>query len=255
MPAVRSEPAARTTIPWGPLGVASSAFAAVVVLGASPYAQYLHHEYQPSSASGQLAGVAFFLAGWGLMMLAMMLPSAAALLGHVARLADHGSARCRLQLLVGAGFMTTWIGVGCAFRVGDGLVHLAVDASGWLAARPNLIGGSALLVAGLFQFSSLKDRCLTACRTPAGFVYRHWHGEHTSWDAVRIGLAYGASCVGCCWALMLVLFGLGVASAVWMVALGAVIAAEKSTSVGGRLTRPVGIVLMAAALVFVLVGL
>lgn len=253
-PCVPATLGTRPGLPWVAFGLAGSAFLAIVALGASPYARYLDHTYQPTSAVGQAGAILLFLAGWTLMMLAMMLPTATSLLAAVARLGADPAAGRRLQILAGAGFVGMWIAVGYAFRAGDVFVHVGVDAIGWLSARPNLIGASALFVAGAFQFTSLKHRCLTACRSPTGFVYRHWHGRHAAGDAARIGMAYGASCVGCCWALMLVLFGLGTASVAWMLALGAVMAVEKNTAIGPRISAPIGVVLLAAAAWFAVFG-
>jgi predicted metal-binding membrane protein len=234
-------------MPWPVLGIAATALAALAAIGASPYARYLQHDYQPASAAGQAGAVALFLAGWALMMLAMMLPTATALLGAVARLGADPAAGRRLQVLAATGFLGVWLAVGYAFRAGDMLVHDAVDAIEWLAARPQLVPSLALLTAGLFQFSALKRRCLTACRTPLAFLYRHWHGGHPTHAALRIGAAYGASCVGCCWALMLVMFGLGTASVAWMLGVGAVMAIEKNTPAGQRLSGPIGLLLIVAA--------
>lgn len=239
----RSSPA----LPWATLALAATALAALAVLGASPYARYVHHDYQPASAAGQAGAVALFLAGWTLMLLAMMLPTATKLLAAVARIGGDRAAARRLQLLAAAGFIATWIAVGYAFRTGDVLVHATVDSIGWLQQRPELIPAAVLAAAGLFQFSALKHRCLTACRTPTSFLYRHWHGEHPDRDALRIGMSYGVSCVGCCWALMLVMFGLGTVSLAWMLALATVMAVEKNSAFGARLSAPVGLLLIAAA--------
>jgi len=233
--------------PWAILALAGAALVALVAWGASPYARYLDHDYQPASAAGQAGATVAFVAGWALMIAAMMLPTATALLQAVGRLGRDAAAARRLQLLTAAGFLATWAAVGYAFRAGDVMVHAGVDAWAWLADRPQLVGAGMLVVAGAFQFSPLKRRCLTACRSPTSFLYRHWRGRHASRDAVRIGLAYGASCAGCCWALMLVMFGLGTASLGWMLGAGTVMAVEKNTAIGARLTAPLGVGLLAAA--------
>jgi len=246
--------ASRQELPWATFGLAAAAALAIVAVGVSPYARYLHHEYEPDSAMGQVAAVFLFLVGWALMLLAMMLPTATTLLAAVGRLGHDRVAARRLQLLAGTGFLSTWVVVGYAFRVGDILVHTTVDSVDWLAARPHLVVAATLFVAGAFQFTSLKHRCLTACRTPTGFVYRHWHGGHAARDAARIGVAYGVSCVGCCWALMLVLFGVGLGNVAWMFALGAVMAVEKNTAIGPRIGAPVGLVLVAVAIGVAVLG-
>lgn len=247
MAGMRARDGAQPGTPWLVLGLAASACLAIVALASSPYARYLDHDYRAESAAGQAGALVLFLGGWALMLLAMMLPTATSLLAAVARLGADRAAGRRLQTLAAGGFLGTWMAVGYVFRTADTLVHVAIDAVAWLAARPNLVGASALVVAGAFQFTSLKYRCLTACRSPSSFVYRHWHGEHAARDAARIGVAYGWSCVGCCWALMLVLFGLGTTSLAWMFFLGAAVAVEKNTAVGPRLSAPIGVLLLAAA--------
>ena len=234
-------------MPWPVLGLAATALLALAAIGASPYARYLHHDYQPASAAGQAGAIVLFLAGWTLMMLAMMLPTATDLLGAVSRLGADRAAGRRLESLAALGFLGTWLAVGYTFRAGDVFVHDVIDATGWLAERPRLVPAFTLLLAGLFQFTALKRRCLTACRSPLAFLYRHWHGGHPGRDAMTIGAAYGVSCVGCCWALMLVMFGLGTASAAWMLGVGAIMAVEKNTAAGPRLSAPVGVLLIVAA--------
>jgi predicted metal-binding membrane protein len=244
--AVQASGQARPGAPWAILAVAATALLALLVVGASPYARYFDHAHQPESAAGQVGALVLFVAGWALMMLAMMLPTATSLLVAVGRLGGDPVAGRRLQRLTAAGFLATWIAVGYGFRAGDVLVHAGVDAIGWLESRPRLVGATALLLAGAFQFTPLKHRCLAACRSPTTFVYRHWHGGRQARDAVRIGAAYGASCVGCCWAIMLVLFGLGTASVAWMLGAGTLMAIEKNTAVGPRLSAPIGVALLAA---------
>jgi predicted metal-binding membrane protein len=104
----------------------------------------------------------------------------------------------------------------------------------------------------MFELTSLKHRCLTACRSPRSFVYRYWRGGRPAADAFRVGLSYGVSCVGCCWALMLVVFALGTVSLAWMLAFAAVMVIEKSTQFGRALVAPVGGVLIAAGLAMII---
>lgn len=234
--------------PWAISGLVLSAWLALWLWGMSPYARYLGHESATDGIVPVAAAVVFML-GWALMIAAMMLPTATGLLrsfGHVVRRRPDGR---RLERLVVAGFFGVWIAVGFAFRAFDGGVHAAVDAISWLDDRPQLVGAAALVAAGAFQFSALKHRCLTACRSPRNFIYRYWRGGRPGADSVRIGMAYGASCAGCCWALMLLLFALGTASLVWMFAVGALMALERNTAIGVKLSRPVGAGLIVAGLV------
>jgi predicted metal-binding membrane protein len=146
-----------------------------------------------------------------------------------------------------AGYLTLWAGFGLAAWVFDRGIHAAVDTWPWLAAHPQLIMGSTLLVAGLWQFSPLRDRCLDECRSPFGFIVNRWQGRSVRREAFAMGLAHGAFCIGCCWSLMLVMFGVGLGSVVAMLALGAVTAIEKNMPWGRRLTHPLGFVLVLAA--------
>jgi predicted metal-binding membrane protein len=91
----------------------------------------------------------------------------------------------------------------------------------------------------------LKYRCLERCRTPFAFVNARWHGRKPYREAFRIGFDHGVFCVGCCWALMLVMFATGVGSLLWMLALTAVMVAEKTSRAGARLVRPIGVTLVA----------
>ena len=97
------------------------------------------------------------------------------------------------------------------------------------------------MLAGLFQFSALKRRCLERCRSPLGQVMAHWRGRRPRREAWELGLAHGLFCVGCCWALMLVMFVVGMGNIGWMLVLGLVMAMEKNLSWGRRLSAPVGL--------------
>ncbi len=103
-----------------------------------------------------------------------------------------------------------------------------------------------LLLAGAYQFTPLKHRCLDKCRSPFSFVVEHWQGRRERWQAFQLGIHHGLFCVGCCWALMLLMFATGVGSLVWMLALTAVMVIEKTSRWGARLVAPVGVALLVA---------
>ena len=136
-----------------------------------------------------------------------------------------------------------WTTFGTAAFLGDLALHRLVERWGWLAARPALVGGAVLLLAGAFQFSTLKDRCLRVCRHPAGYLLQHY--QRGTGTAFRLGAGHGVFCVGCCWALMLVAFAAGVANLWWMAALTAVMVFEKTGQGGRRGVRPIGVGLLA----------
>jgi len=100
-------------------------------------------------------------------------------------------------------------------------------------------------------FSPLRDRCLDECRSPLGFVLNRWRGTSERREALLMGVAHGAFCVGCCWTLMLLMFPFGAGSLAWMLVLGIVMAIEKNVPWGSRIGRPLGVVLLAMGLVVV----
>ena len=136
-----------------------------------------------------------------------------------------------------------WTGFGAAAFVGDLGLHRTVDALPWLHAHPWLVSGAILAVAGGFQFTDLKDRCLDKCRHPGVYLMRHYgRGVDT---AFRIGRGHGLFCLGCCWALMLMMFAAGVANLPWMAVLTGVMFYEKAGQRGRAVTPYVGMALLA----------
>jgi predicted metal-binding membrane protein len=121
----------------------------------------------------------------------------------------------------------------------------ALAWNGWL------IGVAIIALAGTFQFSKLKHQCLEKCRTPLSFVIEHWRGQARARQAFRLGAQHGLFCVGCCWALMLLMFALGTGSLGWMLLLAAVMAIEKNVRWGKRLSAPFGVALLSWAVVLV----
>jgi predicted metal-binding membrane protein len=210
----------------------------------TPYGHYLHHD----GGGGPLVVEAgLFAAGWLLMIIAMMLPSSVPLVMTFGALVGRRRRPGQLVVLLLVGYLVVWGGFGVAAWLGDRGIHAAVDAWPWLAEHPQVIIATTLAVAGLWQFSSLRDRCLDACRSPLGFVMNRWRGTSERREALAMGIAHGAFCVGCCWSLMLVMFGVGLGSLSAMLALGAITAAEKNLPQGRRISRPLGIALILAA--------
>jgi predicted metal-binding membrane protein len=212
---------------------------------ASPYGRYLHHE----GGVGPIPlEAALFVLGWVLMIVAMMLPSSVPLVLTFGAIVGRRRRPGLLVALLLAGYLVVWGAFGLAAWVFDRGIHAAVDALPWLAAHPQLIIGGTLAAAGLWQFSPLRDRCLDECRSPLGFVINRWRGTSERRESFLMGIAHGAFCVGCCWSLMLVMFGVGLGSVTAMLALGALTAVEKNLPWGRRLTRPLGLALILAAI-------
>lgn len=227
-------------------GLVLAAWAALAAWGASPFAGLLGHR----DAGGELpaaARLAVFVVGWTLMTVAMMLPSSLPLVNLFRRFTLRRPDRGRLLLLLGAGYLWVWGAFGLLAYLGDGLLHAAVEQLPALQAAAGGIAAALLLTAGVYQFTPLKTLCLEKCRSPYSFLVQHWSGKRPGRDAFRLGVRHGLFCVGCCWTLMLLMFAIGGANLGWMLALGALMAAERTTRWGRRLTRPLGAVLVAWA--------
>ncbi|MFQ5946133.1 MAG: DUF2182 domain-containing protein [Anaerolineae bacterium] len=219
-------------------GLIGGAWVALGILGASAYAPYFSHSFEggaePSSAGVRLT---LFVAGWTLMSIAMMLPSSLPLV-TVFHTITRGT-WLLISLLV-AGYLGIWAFFGLASFLADTGLHALLDTSAWLNDRTDLIFPGLLLTAGLFQFSPLKYACLTQCRSPVGFVIQHWRGRTRALQAVTLGIRHGVFCVGCCWALMLLMLGVSGINLGWMLALGAIMFIEKAVDWGRWITAPVG---------------
>jgi predicted metal-binding membrane protein len=222
---------------------------ALFVWGLSPYAQYLDHRIlgQGGVTFGlQYAGLAaLFVAGWTLMTVAMMLPTALPLLVLFRRVTRSRPDALRLAGCLIAGYLGVWVLVGTLAHAGDLGLHAVIERSHWLEERSWLIGVSTVMLAGAYQFAPLKSLCLDRCRSPYSFIVEHWRGGKAGLEALRLGVSHGWFCVGCCWALMLLMFVVGVGNLGWMLALGAVMAIEKNLPWGRRLSAPLGALLLA----------
>jgi predicted metal-binding membrane protein len=229
----------------------------------SPYARYLEHGGWTDLAvigplcravpGGEVVVPALLHAsGWLLMIAAMMLPTTLPLLEIFRRVTAGRRDAGRLIVLVAVGYVCAWGGFGVVAHSADAGVLAAAERMPWIASHGWVAGVVLLSTAGLFQFSSLKYRCLEKCRTPLGFVIGHWRGKSPAREALRLGFDHGLFCVGCCWALMLLMFAVGTGSIGWMLALAAVMAAEKNLPGGQRLSAPLGcLLLISAAIVLV----
>jgi len=176
--------------------------------------------------SGMGGGAATFVAAWTVMMAAMMLPSAAPLV----LLYRRGSSAVATSILVG-GYLLVWAATGVPAYFAHEFLPMG--------AAP-----IALAAAGVYQLTPLKQSCLRRCRGPADFLMQRW-GR----GAVRLGLEHGLWCVGCCWALMLVLVLAGLMGLPWVVGIAAVVAVEKLTRHGVWWSRVTGVVLLVAAFI------
>jgi predicted metal-binding membrane protein len=205
----------------------------------------LHHDALIEGGGPLSAGLLLFLLAWQAMVAAMMLPSSLPLI----RLFEAASSRqdhpVRVRAAFLGGYAAVWSGFGALAFIGDADIHHVVHAVPWLEEHEWVIAGSVLAIAGAFQFSDLKDKCLTKCRHPGPYLLSHY--KRGVKGAFKLGAGHGLFCVGCCWALMLVMFAAGIAMLWWMAALTAVMVYEKTGRHGSKMTPYVGVTLLALA--------
>jgi predicted metal-binding membrane protein len=194
-----------------------------------------------------LGSVGFFVTVWVVMMAAMMFPSVWPMVGVYANVQrgrrERGQeAQAGATALFVAGYLAVWTAAGlAAYALFELLSSLSIDAFSWDRGGPYLAGG-VLVLAAAYELTPLKHACLRRCRGPLSFLLENWRDGRVG--ALWMGIAHGAWCLGCCWALMAALFALGVMSVGWMIVIAALIAVEKLAPWEWLATRGVAIVLV-----------
>jgi predicted metal-binding membrane protein len=231
------------------------AWGALWLWAASPYARYLDHG--DWTADGPVAALCRVVPGgtlmvptllaalaWVLMITAMMLPTALPLFSAFERVVVGRADSARLLALLALGYIAAWGAFGVVAHALHSLLLAHIDAVPGLAGHAWLLGAATIGAAGAFQFSRLKHRCLDKCRTPLSFVIEHWRGPRPAGQAFVLGAHHGLFCVGCCWALMVLMFVVGAGNLGWMLLLAALMAIEKNFVWGRHLSAPLGIALL-----------
>jgi predicted metal-binding membrane protein len=195
---------------------------------------------------GEWGGFTLVLPMWAAMILAMMLPTAGPMILTYAEIADtavHKGEPVVSPLVLAFGYVVVWLG----FAVVATVLQIALTRAELLdSSKPApVLAGVIFLIAGSYQFSMLKHACLSKCQRPFPFFFSNWT-EHAR-GVFKLGLRQGAYCLGCCWAMMLVMFAVGAMNIVWMAVLGILMTIEKMTSTP-RFSRVVGVA-------FVVIGL
>ena len=186
---------------------------------------------------------------WTAMMIGMMLPSAAPTLLLYARICRSDQADLapmRRVYAFAAGYLLAWAGFSVLATVLQWALSAAHLLSPMMQSGSALLSALLLLAAGAYQWTQIKQRCLSRCRSPAEFISRHW--RRGVGGALRMGWAHGLFCLGCCWALMLLLFVGGVMSLAWIGAITLLVLLEKLLPAGVLTGRLAGVVIAAAGL-------
>jgi predicted metal-binding membrane protein len=202
----------------------------------------------PAEAAPGPALVEFLLlaAMWAVMMVGMMLPSAAPtilLFSALERKAAAASPVFGRTTLFVAGYFLVWTAFSVAAAAAQTALSQAGLISSAMATTSTILGGAIFILAGLYEFSPLKNRCLSHCRAPFDWLPRHW--RKGAIGALRMGAEHGLYCVGCCFVLMLLLFAGGVMNLLWVAAIAAVVLAEKLLPGGPLVARLAGVALLA----------
>jgi predicted metal-binding membrane protein len=206
------------------------------------------HLFHPAMATTQptVQKLLVFLLAWLVMTIAMMLPTSLPLITLFIQVSQKQAQPRSLLTLFLSAYAAIWLGFAIILLAGDWAIHYWLDRWHWLHQHPGAIASLTLLIAGAFQFSSLKEQCMNVCRHPMSFLTHHYQrGLKAAWN---LGLRHGLYCLGCCWALMLVMFGVGVAHLTWMVALTGIMLFEKTSRWGKAIAPFIGVVLLASGL-------
>jgi predicted metal-binding membrane protein len=183
---------------------------------------------------------------WFVMMAGMMLPSAAPTVLLYASMVRKNAARGTVlpaAWIFVSGYVLVWAGFSLAATVLHALLEHAALVTPMMTPASRWLTGGLLVAAGIYQLTPLKDLCLTQCRNPLQFLMARWRPGPAG--ALRMGLAHGAYCVGCCWALMLLLFAIGVMNLIWVAMIAAFVFVEKLLPAGRITARFAGAALIA----------
>jgi predicted metal-binding membrane protein len=195
------------------------------------------------------ADTVFTFAMWVVMMIGMMAPAAAPVLllfaGAQANRQERGAPGAIVAF--GLGYATVWAGFSAAAALAQGALHQAAMLSPAMTTTNLRLGGAILALAGAYQMTPWKNKCLAHCRSPLGFLMANWRDG--GFGALRMGLRHGIYCLGCCWALMCILFVLGVMNLVWVAALTGLVLLEKAGPQGVLAARAAGAALVVFGIV------
>lgn len=197
----------------------------------------------PAFAHWTLVHFIFIFTMWAVMMVGMMTPTALPMVLMYARVMQQHSApgaRIAPAGWFATGYLTAWI----IFSAGAALAQWGLESlaliTPMMASASHRFGGMVLIAAGVYQWLPIKDACLVQCRAPLSFIQRHGGFQADGPGSLRLGLLHGMYCVGCCWALMAVLFVVGVMNLLWIATLMIIVLLEKVVPAGHYLARAAG---------------
>jgi predicted metal-binding membrane protein len=219
-------------------GLILSAWILILLAEIAGYGHLLHHKALGDDSIPLVLKLLVFLVLWQVMIVAMMLPSSVPMLKLFAKASSNQSQSQQALFIFICAYVTVWAGFAIALFGLD----IGLHQWNWLHEKSWLYSGFTLVVAGAFQFSSLKQQCLQVCRHPFSFLTHHY--EQGLLGAWKLGIYHGLYCLGCCWALMLVMFVIGVGHLTWMLLLTVVMTMERTRQNFWSIMLVLGVVLL-----------
>lgn len=197
----------------------------------------------PGFVAWTFAHALFVFAMWAVMMVGMMTPSAAPMVLLYAQVARHARASGHVFAAAGwfaAGYLVAWTAFAALATAAQYGLERAALLSPMMVGTSRTFGAVILVAAGLYQLTPVKHACLAQCRSPLSFVQRHGGFRPEIWHSVRLGFRHGLYCVGCCWAVMALLFVGGVMNVLWIAAIAVFVLGERVLPGGAWLARLAG---------------
>ena len=199
----------------------------------------------PGRAASGGPALVWLIGMWAIMMVAMMLPSAAPMILLFAIVARQRRAQGRPAVPVAvftAGYLLAWTGYAAVAATAQWELHRLALLSPAMASASPVLAGGLLIAAGVYQWLPVKGTCLSHCRSPIGFFTTEW--REGLGGALTMGLRHGTYCVGCCWLLMALLFVAGVMNLLWVAAIAAFVLLEKLFPRGLLIGRVAGVAMI-----------
>jgi predicted metal-binding membrane protein len=235
----------------------------VVLITALAWAYLINLDQHASSASGSMQAMVtmrgqwttrdfvFTFLMWSVMMAGMMIPSASPVffLFKSLKTSRNDTDGSSAVALFGLGYFVVWLGFSALAAITQWVLSHGLLLSPAMSVVNRWTAGSILLAAGAYQLSPMKSTCLRQCQSPLGFIMANWKDGRIG--ALRMGIRHGVFCVGCCWALMSVLFVVGIMNLVWVAALTAFVLIEKIGGAGARVARAGGVVMIGSGLLVI----
>lgn len=236
----------RMLVLWSVLALAALSWAYTIYLGVSAASMPMGGGMSmPAMMMWSWTDFLFMFVMWAVMMFAMMLPSVTPTVMIYDRVRERREEAGRPFVPTAAfvsGYLLVWVGFSLVATILNWWLHTSGGLTSMMGKVAPTVAGVLLILAGLFQWSPLKNACLDHCRSPMGFLTAHW--REGPGGAVRMGVHHGVYCLGCCWMLMILLFAMGVMNLVWVALLTIVVLAEKLLPHGRIVSRALGLALI-----------